>query len=87
MVSGVLVKRYRSDTPPLEAHGVLFPTPVPRFGHGQVTVFRNELVPVASYHPSQQNTQTGRLTEAMFQQIFDVARRYLDANSGESTTG
>jgi uracil-DNA glycosylase family 4 len=69
----------------LEARGVPLPTPVPRFGHGQVTIFQNDLVMVASYHPSQQNTQTGRLTEAMFQQVFDVARRYLDAHSGEPT--
>lgn len=58
-----------------------------KVGHGQVTVFQNDLVLVASYHPSQQNTRTGRLTEAMFLQIFDVAWRYPDANSGEPTTG
>ncbi|MBZ0168866.1 MAG: uracil-DNA glycosylase [Kofleriaceae bacterium] len=78
---------FRACLDTLKARGVPLPSPRPRFGHGQVAVFANDLVLVASYHPSQQNTQTGRLTEAMFQQVFDVARRYLDANSGQSTTG
>jgi uracil-DNA glycosylase family 4 len=77
---------FRACLDALEVRGGSLPTPMPRFGHGQVTVFQNELVLIASYHPSQQNTQTGRLTEPMFQQIFDVARRYLDANPGEPTT-
>jgi len=66
----------------LEARGVPLPTPRPHFRHGQVTALQNDLVLVASYHPSQQNTQTGRLTEAMFQQIFDAGRRCLDPHSG-----
>ena len=78
---------FRACLNALEARGVPLPIPMPRFGHGQVTVFQNDLALVASYHPSQQNTQTGRLTEAMFQRIFNVARRYLDTNSGEPTTG
>jgi uracil-DNA glycosylase len=32
---------------------------------------------LASYHPSQQNTQTGRLTEEMFDQVWYHARRML----------
>ena len=32
---------------------------------------------ISSYHPSQQNTQTGRLTEAMLQSVFDRARGCL----------
>jgi uracil-DNA glycosylase family 4 len=33
---------------------------------------------LASYHPSRQNTQTGRLTEAMFGGIWEQARALLD---------
>ncbi len=33
---------------------------------------------ISSYHPSQQNTQTGRLTEAMFQAVFARARRLIE---------
>lgn len=34
---------------------------------------------LASYHPSRQNTQTGRLTAAMFDRIWETARNLLDA--------
>jgi len=33
---------------------------------------------LASYHPSRQNTQTGRLTEAMFDQIWQSVEHAID---------
>jgi len=35
----------------------------------------------ASYHPSRQNTQTGKLTQGMFDDVFREIRRYLDSNA------
>ena len=33
---------------------------------------------IDSYHPSPQNTNTGRLTPAMFDAVFEAARQRLD---------
>ena len=78
---------FRACLQALEERGVQLPIPRPRFQHGQVAFLQNGLVLIGSYHPSQQNTQTGRLTDMMFQQIFTIARRHLDAHSRRAATG
>jgi uracil-DNA glycosylase family 4 len=49
------------------------------FKHGQIYLMgQGKPWLLASYHPSRQNTQTGRLTALMFDQIWANAREMLD---------
>lgn len=58
--------------------GATLSTPRPPFEHGKLTRLPTGQIFLPSYHPSQQNTQTGRLTRAMFHQVFATARALLD---------
>jgi uracil-DNA glycosylase family 4 len=63
----------------LEREGESFSRPRPAFGHGtEVRVGRWSLL--GSYHVSQQNTQTGRLTPSMFDEV--LRRAVMLANKG-----
>jgi uracil-DNA glycosylase family 4 len=57
--------------------GRRLPSPLPKFSHGMVQVLPWNTTLIGSYHPSQQNTFTGKLTKPMFHQIFATARQRL----------
>jgi uracil-DNA glycosylase family 4 len=50
----------------------------PAFKHGVECKLRRDVTLIASFHPSQQNTFTGKLTEPMFDRIFERARKIVD---------
>ena len=60
----------------LDARGVRV-RPRPVFGHALTYRVTGAPIVIASYHPSRQNTNTGKLTPAMMDQVFRMARQCL----------
>jgi uracil-DNA glycosylase family 4 len=54
--------------------GLAIPRPRPRFAHGVEVPLSGGPAVIGSYHPSQQNTFTGKLTQRMFDSIWARAR-------------
>jgi uracil-DNA glycosylase family 4 len=54
----------------------------PPFAHGAVHTLPDGTVLTTSYHPSRQNTNTGKLTRAMWYEVFEGIRARLPAGSG-----
>ena len=71
---------WQAAWPMLRSAGFALPRPRPKFGHGsEVTLaapaaLGSQVVLLGCYHPSQQNTFTGRVTPAMLDQVFSRAR-------------
>ena len=59
--------------------GTAVPVPAPKFGH-LATVRLGRLTLIGCYHPSQQNTFTGRLTPAMLDDVFTAAKSVISAH-------
>src|SRR5215831_18016648 len=60
----------------LKQHGVVI-KPKPAFGHGLAHRLPNGHTLIGAYHPSRQNTNTGKLTAEMMDEVFRSVRRRL----------
>ena len=68
-----------------EGWGTRFSKKAYVFGHGRSYELPNGKLLLASYHPSNQNTQTGKLTREMFMEIFRRAKELAGEKAGSSS--
>jgi uracil-DNA glycosylase len=69
---------WRSALDMVRSGGGQVPRPQPKFGHGAtatVHAAHGDVILLGCYHPSQQNTFTGKLTAAMLDDVFGKARK------------
>jgi len=76
---------WQASWPALAAAGFELPRPRPPFSHGGEVPLRSgpagrPVVLIGCYHPSQQNTFTGRLTHDMLDAVFTRARQVAGLN-------
>jgi uracil-DNA glycosylase family 4 len=60
--------------------------PRPAFAHGARTRLPNGQILIGSYHPSRQNTNTGKLTPRMMNDVFRTAKALLQERDGTFPT-
>jgi len=60
-----------------KSRGWVSPGPKPSFSHGALYQFDKAPFLLATFHPSQQNTFTGKLTPEMMRNIFETAKAHL----------
>jgi uracil-DNA glycosylase family 4 len=62
----------------MKRNGLLQRTSLYKFGHALRYSMPNGVTLLASYHPSNQNTATGKLTAAMFEDVFQTAKKLAE---------
>jgi uracil-DNA glycosylase family 4 len=62
----------------VRAGGGTVSRPLPKFGH-LVIAELGDVVLIGCYHPSQQNTFTGRLTQEMLDDVFGTVKRFVES--------
>jgi uracil-DNA glycosylase len=70
---------WQSLWPALASLGYATPARRPGFGHLAECMLPGGLLVLGSYHPSQQNTFTGKLTEPMLDAVFTRAKEHVEA--------
>ena len=79
LTAALVLKRVLAHAAVLKACGI--PPARVRFQHGKIHRLPDGLLLADSYHVSRYNTSTGRLTEAMFEEVMAAILRELQKDS------